>query len=88
MMFWEGSGIGSEVILGINHRVILSTLLSTRWLLSSCPVLSCPVSNIQAIHNIGSWVYDHTSVVPAYLCRKMVRLGPTPCWWAEGTRWC
>ena len=65
MMFWEGSGIGSEVIgflqyfvsLGMHHRVISSTLFS-----SFLVVYSFHVSNIQAIQNIGSGVYDHTHI--------------------------
>ena len=41
----------------MHHRAILSTLLS--YLLG---VNSLSVSNIQAIDNIGSWVYDYTGV--------------------------
>ena len=43
----------------MHHRVILSSLFS-----SLLGVYSRSVSNTQAIHNIGSWVNDHTSVIP------------------------
>ena len=66
MSSWEGSRIGSEVIrflwyfvsLKMHHRVVCFTLLS-----SLLGVYSLSVSNIQAIHNIGSWVYDQAQEV-------------------------
>ena len=64
-MFWDGAGISSEVIRFL--VVFCEPLNATRsfFLLSSILFLgaySLYVSNIQAIHSIGSWVYDHASV--------------------------
>ena len=44
----------------MHHRVIHHTLFS-----SLHGVYSLSVSNIQAMHNISSWVCDHTGVIPA-----------------------
>ena len=56
------------VIFGMHHRVIHSFFLSLisffpsfYSLYFSLGVTLVSVSNTQAIHNIGSWVYDHTT---------------------------
>ena len=53
-----------QVILFFILSFFLSTLFSSLLFSSFLGVRSRSVLSIQAIHNIGSWVYGYTSVIP------------------------